>query len=543
MKRGSSGNNRKKNNTRKNQNHQQATPPKRQYPTKDNIYEFPQGGVRRDVPAVSAPKSPERKKRSRKANLMILPMFVFVTVAIYLCGQVIAMSTKKTDVDVETVSMGTIHTPENYTGLIVREEYVATSTRAGQPFYRYAEKENAPKNAVVCQVKNTSSTDVIESKIDEIDKDILRSQKERTDLSAFSEDISRIETSMKKTIDSYSGKAMKTDMTYLYAMKNQVEQSITQRNSIWLTENVESLSQLTAEKTGYEQQLAQNMSAITAANSGVFTLSYDGLEDTLTTDTLSGITKAQIGGKDNTQYLAKASLVAVDDPIFRIVTSNKWYIVAYLPNNMAINWETGRTVALNLKNEDEVISVSTRIDTLERGDKETRIIFSALNHMEEFIDVRNLSFQIKGAAVEGLKVPNSAIVEKFLYKVPKDCIQESGEKSGVLLVSGEKTKFISVTKVTSDEENYYIDKDCDLNLGDVILQGTGEEAINYTVETLDSRPGVYIANSSMAQFIIIEILDQNQEYAIIRSGTNYGLQIYDTIISDAKNISEGQSVY
>ena len=540
----------------KHKKQQQPQPQKRQYPTKDNVYSFPppnQGQSRQGQqrPGQSYPVAPRQemrppapqKKRKRKANYLVLPMFVFIVIAIYLFGQMITMGMKKSDIEVETVSMGTIQTPANYTGLIVREEYVATGDRAGQPFYQYTENDYVTKNAVICQIKNTSSTDIIEDKLDELDKDILRSQKERADISAFSEDISRIEGNIKKAVDSYSSRSMRTDMSYLYTMKTQVTQSMTQRNQIWLTENVESLSQLTAEKGIYEQQLADSVSAIRAIGSGVLSFTYDGLEETLTPDTLGDITQAQIKGKGEMTYLSKAGSVEVGDPLFRVVESNRWYVVTYLPNTAVVNWDKGDAIGLNMQTEEDTIKILAKIQSIDIGEKEAKVVFSSMEQMDEFIDARTVTFQLGDAAVEGLKVPNNAIVEKSLYRVPKECIVKSGGKNGVLLVSGEKDKFISVSIVTSDAENYYIDKNSDLSLGDVILQGIGEEATQYTISELDSRPGVYIANSSIAKFVIVTIIDQNQEYAIINAGSIYGLQIYDTIVSDAKNITEGQNIY
>ena len=80
---------------------------------------------------------------------------------------------KGSDIDVETVAYGTIDTPEVYTGLILRKEYVVDSTRDGQPYYQYSQGDYVPKGAVVCTVKDTDSTDALESKLNQIDEDIL----------------------------------------------------------------------------------------------------------------------------------------------------------------------------------------------------------------------------------------------------------------------------------------------------------------------------------------------------------------------------------
>ena len=157
---------------------------------------------------------------------------------------------------------------------------------------------------------------------------------------------------------------------------------------------------------------------------------------------------------------------------------------------------------------------------------------------------RTVSFSLESEIVEGLKIPNDAIVEKSLIKIPRTCLTESMGNDGVLRMSGEKTQFIDLSIVTSDEDAVYIEQDgAALKLGDIILQGTGEAAKQYTIAELEPHAGVYVANSSMANFVVIEILEQNQEYAIVKVGNIVGLQPYDTIVSDAKNITEGQSIY
>ena len=146
--------------------------------------------------------------------------------------------------------------------------------------------------------------------------------------------------------------------------------------------------------------------------------------------------------------------------------------------------------------------------------------------------------------MEGLKIPNDAIVEKSLIRIPRTCVTESMGSEGVLLVKGEKTQFMDLPIVTSDDEAVYIEPDeAGLKVGDIVLQGTGESATQYTVSELKPHAGVYVANSSVANFVVIEILEQNQEYAIVGTGSIVGLQPFDTIVSDAKNIEEGQSIY
>lgn len=552
MKKGSSGNRRKR------------KPPVQEtsrYPTRDNVYSLQRERQRRQAQeekqarewqqaqmgyAQTPHHSTKRKKhkRRRRGSQMMMPLVVFAIIALYLVGQIGGLVAKRSDIDVETVAYGTIDTPEIYTGLILREEYVVESSRDGQPYYQYSQGDYVPKGAVVCTVKDTDSTDELESKLKQIDKDILKSQKARTDLSAFSEDISRLEDNVGRTVDAYAGRSMRASLSYMYTLKSQVASFMDQRNEIWLTENVDSLSQLTEEKNVYEKQLAQNQSALSAAEAGVLCLSYDGMEKKLTPEQAEKVTKKQIGDS-KTQYISKAKSVAKGDPLFKIITDNKWYVVAYLPNNAVTGWEAGKTSrTLNMLTEEETYQISADVEALTAGEKETKVVFSSYEHMEDFMEGRTVSFSLEGAVKEGLKIPNDAIVEKSLLKIPRDCLTESMGNTGVLLIKGNSTKFTDISVVTGDEEAVYIETgDGSLKTGDVVLQGTGEAATQVTLSELKPHTGVYVANSSVAKFAVVEIIEQNQEYAIVKAGSTTGLQAYDTIVSDAKNIKEGESIF
>jgi hypothetical protein len=285
------------------------------------------------------------------------------------------------------------------------------------------------------------------------------------------------------------------------------------------------------------------MSALSASEAGVLCLSYDGLEEQYHPEMAAEVTKKEIGNA-KTEYISKAKNVAEGDTLFKIVKSNQWYIVAYLPNTATATWKQGNYVMLNAMTEEDNFQLRSTIESMEVGDKETKVVLSCYAHMEQFIEDRTVSFSPDSEIVEGLKIPNDAIVEKSLIKIPRTCLTESMGNDGVLIVSGEKTKFTDLTIVTGDEDAVYIEPDgAGVKMGDTILQGTGENAAQYTISELVPHAGVYVANSSVANFVAIEILEQNQEYAVVQAGSIVGLQPFDTIVSDAKNITEGDSIY
>ena len=65
----------------------------------------------------------------------------------------------------------------------------------------------------------------------------------------------------------------------------------------------------------------------------------------------------------------------------------------------------------------------------------------------------------------------------------------------------------------------------------------------YTVSKRATLVGVYNMNKGYADFRQINILYQNDEYAIVQSNTKYGLNVYDYIVLDAEAVSVEEFIY
>lgn len=147
---------------------------------------------------------------------------------------------------------------------------------------------------------------------------------------------------------------------------------------------------------------------------------------------------------------------------------------------------------------------------------------------------------------KGLKIPNSAIATREFFLVPESYITQSGNNGsdGVLrrvyLEDGSpSTEFVETDVYSYDEEtkDYYLDNSV-LSMGDVLIRPDSQET--YTVSRMETLIGVYNMNRGYADFREINILEQNDEYAIVASNTRYGLNVYDNIVLDASSVTDEQ---
>ena len=91
----------------------------------------------------------------------------------------------------------------------------------------------------------------------------------------------------------------------------------------------------------------------------------------------------------------------------------------------------------------------------------------------------------------------------------------------------------------SENKEYYLDTTL-LSAGDVLHMPDSQET--YTVSRKATLLGVYNMNKGYADFKQINILYQNDEYAIVKSNTKYGLSVYDYIVLDATTVSDDQFI-
>ena len=86
----------------------------------------------------------------------------------------------------------------------------------------------------------------------------------------------------------------------------------------------------------------------------------------------------------------------------------------------------------------------------------------------------------------------------------------------------------------------YVD-DSVLRIGDNLLKS--DSGSSFTVSKAGTLVGVYNINKGYADFKQIQVLNQNEEYSIVKSNTSYGLIAYDHIVLDAESVNEDEFIY
>ena len=239
--------------------------------------------------------------------------------------------------------------------------------------------------------------------------------------------------------------------------------------------------------------------------------------------------------------------MAVGDAAYKVSTDENWALVIPIDAERGAELEAEEYVLVRfLKNQYESWG---KTKLLRNADGNTYLQLTFTNSMVTFTSDRFLEVELLINDESGLKIPNSSIVEKEFFLIPKDYVSEGSNNGGNTVmrqcyledgtISTEVLE-MEVYSYDSETEEYYLDASI-LNAGDILYKLDSQET--YTVSKRATLIGVYNMNKGYADFKQINILYQNDEYSIVKANTKYGLNVYDYIVLNAEAVTDDQFIY
>lgn len=429
-------------------------------------------------------------------------MFIYIVICVVLFFT-------KGHVNRYEVKKGSLSLSNVYTGLILRDEEIVSANSSGYINYFAHEGEHVACKDLIYSLDQTGHmADIMQ---DSTSGDLLSAN----DLKELRDDF----------IDfSHNYSNQKFNVTYDF--------SYDALGSVLKLTNYNMLNNL--KSTDYKG----SVNFFYAPQSGVVVYNIDGYEN----KTPDMVTIDEIKDMDDSSktQLNDNELIGNNDPVYKIIHSEKWSIVVLVETSRVAQLEEEGYVEVKfLKNQD--ISWA-KVNVLQRGAEQSLIELQLNNSMISFAKDRFLDIEIILENENGLKIPNSAIVEKEFYLIPKEFaatdekgnveyfMRETIDENGAVI-----TEKMDIPIYSESETDYYVDT-YSLRVGDNICKPDSMD--KYPISKIGTLIGVYNINKGFADFKEITILYSNDEYSIVKSNTNYGLLEYDYIVLDAESINE-----
>lgn len=464
-----------------------------------------------------ADQNPNKITKYRRPLNINIGMVIFAVIFIYIVICVFMYFTSKHIVWYE-VQAGSLSTNNTYEAIAIRDETIVNATDNGYVNYFAREGARVAVGDLVYTVDESGKlNDYIG--ISSTGENSLS----QTDLAELKSDIVGFANSFDR----------RRNFNSVYDFKYEMEGNVLKLSNYNILESIESIQ--ASELTGLIKQC-------TAVLPGIIIYSTDGYED-LTLEMMT----AEMFDKKNyakTQLLSN-DLVAAGDPVYKISSNEDWSLVIQVDKAREEELLKAEYVRVRFLKNQEISWGKVESFTNEKGDIFVKLTFT--NSMITFCNERFVDIELILEDETGLKIPNSSIVEKEFFIVPKGYVTKGGNSnaSGVLREAyteeGEATtEFVEASIYNETEEEYYLDG-ASLRIGEYIVMPETSE--KYALSKRGSLIGVYNINKGYADFKQINILYNNDEYSIVQSNTSYGLNVYDYIVLDATTVSEDELIH
>ena len=485
-------------------------------------------------------KTKREERRTVAAVAVMLVIGVFLLMIVYGVSYAIKYLQKSVPAN-DTVVYGSIDSTKVCTGVVVRDEVLYTSPAAGEAVFNVADTEKVKANTEVCAVQDTAAVASLQEDLDEINEQILEMQKTRESVSAVSDEVKQYNAQIKASADNYAFRLTSGDVSVIYAMKSDIQKLIDNRNQRLLSETTGSLSGLAQQRAQQQTRISESKNAVETKDAGVISCYSDGLESRYTFDVMGDLTEKDVNVSTSGSVLGK--VVKEGEPLFKVVRSNEWYIVSYIPNTLIENWTVGDTVKIYVRSDnDDTREIEMQVASLNTGEKTTLAVLRSTKYLVDFINVRGISFETS-KVMNGLKIPNNAIVEQTMLKVASDFVQNNK----LYKKTGDDTyaELDVVPAGTNAEEGVtYIPFDINrINVGDTLVM-SDDKSKTFTIKDVVTVKGVFVMNTGIAEFCRINLdnASSNASYTVLDPAVNTNIKLYDRIVTDTRNIQKQQKL-
>lgn len=416
------------------------------------------------------------------------------------------------------VQEGSLATDTIYRGIVLRDETVVYSETAGYVNYYAREGERVAKNNLVYIVDETG-------RLNEELESLSQGENSLSD-----RELADFRSEIVNFVHGFDPSQYDSAYDFKYSLKNTVLKLAN-------TNMLQSVDNLNGNSGG------SIVNYFYAPDTGIVTYWTDGYESLTAQDVTADILDES---KYEKNMMMGNSLVASGDAVYKLSTNEKWSIVIPVdPIRGAQLQEEGFVKVHFLKNQYESWG-ETKLLTNADGNTYLQLTFT--NSMVTFATDRFLDIELIVEDETGLKIPVSSIVEKEFFLIPEDFVIAGGNNGGdsilrqTFLEDGTISREVVEIEVyyfDSETKEYYLDSSM-LDAGENLYKLDSQET--FTVSKRATLIGVYNINKGYADFKQITILDQNDEYAIVKPNTKYGLSVYDYIVLNAESVSDDQLI-
>ncbi|MBO5389854.1 MAG: hypothetical protein J6A59_17300 [Lachnospiraceae bacterium] len=357
---------------------------------------------------------------------------VVAAILLYVIICIVRIAAKE-PISIYRVSKSNVNNNITLNAIAVRDEQLIKTPQAGYVCYYIRDGEKVKNGATVCTVDETGSLINVVSDSDEFEALLTKD-----DYQDIRELISLYKVSYR-------------DETFFeaYNFENNVNNKVLELTNEVMMQQISGNSYA-------------NLSGVKATYSGIVTYYIDGYEG-------YDISKVKASDFDKSKYnkqtLKTGEIVSAGSDIVKIIPTENWNIIAPITDEQISNLTDSENISFKINNSSYVIVMPYSIIN---GSDGKYINISLDKYLYNYIAERFLNIEILRQGEEGLKVPNSSLVTKDVYKIPVNYVTGGGNQSMDNRFNVQRKDengnisnvLVEATIYKVDNEYCYVDPDC-----------------------------------------------------------------------------------
>ena len=342
------------------------------------------------------------KETNKKRIIIYISIILIILYLMYAVYMLVKQPTDKV-----TVDKGTLYLEETDIGYVIRNEQVVKGNNYKNGMERIKnEGEKTAKGDSIYRYYSKNE-EKLKEQISDLDTKIQEALTKQAGLetSLKLSDIKLLENQIDEKVELLN---KTTDISKIAEYKKQIMNLVTKKAKISGESSASGsyLKQLYNQRAKLEEQLNSGAEYIKAPSSGIVSYKVDGLEETLTPNNFSTLSKEFLENLN----LKTGQLIATNDECGKVIDSSNCYIATISNSEKAKNAKVKDSVQVRLANT-KIINAKIAYISQENED-ETLIILEIDKQISELANYRKISFDLIWWSDTGLKVPNQAIVEE-----------------------------------------------------------------------------------------------------------------------------------
>ncbi|MDD3174323.1 MAG: HlyD family efflux transporter periplasmic adaptor subunit [Herbinix sp.] len=445
-----------------------------------------------------------KKRKSINIGIVVfLILFLYIAINVYIYFT-------KDQLSIYEVQEGSTAVDNRVTALILRQEKLIYSDKAGYVLYYQKDGARVAKNSSIYSVNDSQVYNA-----DSSEEAIVLTDKNEAEIK---HDISTLKKSFSND-----------NFVSIYDFQENLQSTVS--------------DVLNSSLVNDGQALGNVSGSVTSQESGIIAYYMDNFETVTSNDVTTDMFNLKNYQKTNLRTIEK---ISKNTPVYKMISSENWNLILPLTKDQYDKLSDKDRVRFTILEND--IKMLASLELSKKG-SDYFAVLSMNKDLSNYLGERYLEIELNFDSVEGLKIPLTSVVEKDFYEVPITYFTQGGDskEKGLIQVVYNKngdidTLFVPTEIYYQDDDNAYIDTQL-FEPGTKIQASVKKNTDQYTISKMVKLSGVYNVNLGYAVFKYIEILYQNEEYCIVSKNTTNGLSAYDHIALVGETAVDQQIIY